>query len=968
MRSDTNNPWTGQNSFSQTIKLLSITGLTQCLHVDSTGTVSGVGFDCGSGGGGGGATFQVNGTNTLSQTTINFINSTSFNGLTATFTNPSVGQVQLGFSGSLGVAGGGTGLTSVAGADYALLSSGANTWIASQINGGASCGDSTHGLSYTAGSGFGCQSITGSAAAGGSTTQLQYNNATALGGISGWTTNGTTTLTASSTGIFDMSSDTATNAFLLPKKAGLTVSGIAIGYDTTAKNYHIYANAADAIALAIPSAPSSGNLFDSVVSSGNVLAHDSGISTASVVTAGSNFVSANLVQAAGSNKTTSDSGIPTANVVTMSAAFSGAGKIPKSGGANKTLADGYSVQGTDTALMTSGTISGGAGTAVCLDSLSGLTTASCLTPTVNPAAQYSFPYYSASGTASTFSGGAPPTTNGFYVFGYNVTSGSAVAPAATLMGVPVNAQSGNYALLYSDRATYVKESGTTTATLTLPQITGNTASNNTFVTQNLNSGNETLTANAADKIDGSSTGGSATLLPNFAAFVYQDQSSAPGNWWTLNIPTFSAFGSTCGDSTHAMAWSTTAGWSCQTITATAAAGGSDGQVQINNSTALAGYAGFLFDKTSVITLGVAGTSVGGVGFKNATSGTVTLQPVTGALGTVTASLPANTGTIAETNFAQTWSALQTFGTNISIGGVTATGAQGMGKVVFDGSPTLTTPTIGVATATSVNKVAITAPATSATLTILNGKTLTANNSLTLAGTDSTTMTFPSTSATIARTDAANTFTGHQTIEGVTSTGATGTGNLVFSAAPTFTGTTTVATLAATTINGAALSGTFTGAPTLSGNVAFTGTPTFSNALALGSSTATTQSAGDNSTKLATTAFTNTEYTLVQTSGSPYTLLGLSGYYWNDASGAYTFQLDAPVAGKQYCFGNYSGQTGAITVKSTTLVYIVYKGANGTVTTGTLVSGGAAGDFVCMVGVDTTHYMVTGAGFGAWTNN
>jgi hypothetical protein len=140
------------------------------------------------------------------------------------------------------------------------------------------------------------------------------------------------------------------------------------------------------------------------------------------------------------------------------------------------------------------------------------------------------------------------------------------------------------------------------------------------------------------------------------------------------------------------------------------------------------------------------------------------------------------------------------------------------------------------------------------------------------------------------------------------------------------------------------------------------------ATCLGSATATTQTAGDNSTKVATTAYTNTVYNLVQTSGSPYTLLGLTGYYWNDASGAYTFQLDSPVAGKQYCFGNYSGQTGVITVKSTTSVYIVYKGANGTVTTGTLVSGGAAGDFVCMEGVDTTHYMVTGVGYGTWTNN
>ena len=42
------------------------------------------------------------------------------------------------------------------------------------------------------------------------------------------------------------------------------------------------------------------------------------------------------------------------------------------------------------------------------------------------------------------------------------------------------------------------------------------------------------------------------------------------------------------------------------------------------------------------------------------------------------------------------------------------------------------------------------------------KTLAVSNSLTLAGTDGTTMTFPSTSASIARTDAAQTFTGVQT--------------------------------------------------------------------------------------------------------------------------------------------------------------------------------------------------------------
>lgn len=66
---------------------------------------------------------------------------------------------------------------------------------------------------------------------------------------------------------------------------------------------------------------------------------------------------------------------------------------------------------------------------------------------------------------------------------------------------------------------------------------------------------------------------------------------------------------------------------------------------------------------------------------------------------------------------------------------------GSGVLVFATSPTLVTPVLGAATATSINKVAITAPATSATLTIANGKTLTASNTLTLAGTDGSSVAF-----------------------------------------------------------------------------------------------------------------------------------------------------------------------------------------------------------------------------------
>lgn len=90
------------------------------------------------------------------------------------------------------------------------------------------------------------------------------------------------------------------------------------------------------------------------------------------------------------------------------------------------------------------------------------------------------------------------------------------------------------------------------------------------------------------------------------------------------------------------------------------------------------------------------------------------------------------------------------------------------KFVVDTSPTLITPNIGVATATSINKVTITAPTTSATLTINDGKVLIVDNSLELAGTDGTVMTFPTTSQTIAGLTSVQTIT-NKTINGSNNT-------------------------------------------------------------------------------------------------------------------------------------------------------------------------------------------------------
>jgi len=116
-----------------------------------------------------------------------------------------------------------------------------------------------------------------------------------------------------------------------------------------------------------------------------------------------------------------------------------------------------------------------------------------------------------------------------------------------------------------------------------------------------------------------------------------------------------------------------------------------------------------------------------------------------------------------------------------------TTSTGTGSVVFASSPTLVTPTLGVASATSINKVAFTTPATGSTLTIADGKTLTASNTLTFTGTDSSSVAF-GTGGTVAYTsNKLSVFAATTSAElaGVISD-ETGTGVLVFGTAPTFT--------------------------------------------------------------------------------------------------------------------------------------------------------------------------------------
>lgn len=155
-----------------------------------------------------------------------------------------------------------------------------------------------------------------------------------------------------------------------------------------------------------------------------------------------------------------------------------------------------------------------------------------------------------------------PVTNCAWQVGFNVTASAIVAPTATCPGVAVSTPSTGYLLASTDRATYLRLTGGSTFALTLCQITTTCANNLPFLSANFNSGNLTITANAADKINNSATGGSLTVLPNFATWMYQDSSSAPGNWWPIRVPTFEAFGSTCLTGIN---WSITAGIGCNSL-------------------------------------------------------------------------------------------------------------------------------------------------------------------------------------------------------------------------------------------------------------------------------------------------------------------------------------------------------------------------------------------------------------------
>lgn len=191
----------------------------------------------------------------------------------------------------------------------------------------------------------------------------------------------------------------------------------------------------------------------------------------------------------------------------------------------------------------------------------------------------------------------------------------------------------------------------------------------------------------------------------------------------------------------------------------------------------------------------------------------------------------------------------TLGATLAFSGSILQTAAGIGDVTWGANSFSTTIAANAVTYAKFQQVAASNLVGNPTGALANAQGITLGATLAFAGTALQTG-----AGTGDVTWAANSFTTTVSkLQGVTLSGATGTGNVVFSAGPTLTGTLTAAAI---TASGAI---TFSGLTT-AGIVLNSAAGLLSTSTTLpAGTTATTQSAGDNSTKVSTTAYADANH-------------------------------------------------------------------------------------------------------------
>ena len=304
-----------------------------------------------------------------------------------------------------------------------------------------------------------------------------------------------------------------------------------------------------------------------------------------------------------------------------------------------------------------------------------------------------------------------PSTNGVYNVIYNVTGSAPLAPSVSLGGVPVNTQSSaTPSITQANDVQMVQTTNSTTSTATAVPA-GSTLSasfayvlcNTGTVVNTVTPTTSTINGNATIVLQGKPSAESILLWlvhgfqqqllgmgisshgcewqargSGFPALTGDVTNSSGSLATTVSAINNTAFAGTSGHlvsfgaanipadssvvaanvvtqasnaTTNQICTYTGANKICVPGTANIAMGGTAstsaaaGQVPNSSSTTAAAW-------TSAVTLGTSGT-LGSVTMGNATSGLLTLQPATGALGTVTVSIPAATDTLVNLAGTQT---------------------------------------------------------------------------------------------------------------------------------------------------------------------------------------------------------------------------------------------------------------------------------------------------------------------------